>query len=166
MASRYPAQIDSTLNLPGVIDHFTPVTGVIVNNLKDAVINVETELGVKPSGIYGTVRSRLDAIDKANGATKGIIEKNGNYNLSVLDKGYIILFVITTTVTATLPSPPTLTDGDIFDISNATGHPITINGGGIIIYGTGSTEVIDDTESRTYCFSAGILSGIPKWVRI
>lgn len=166
MASRYPAQVDSSLNLPSVRDNFTPVTGSAVNILKDAIVNVETELGVKPSGIYGTVRARLDAFDRSGGIAKGIVEKNGNYTLTSTDKGYVILFVVTTTVTATLPTLSELTDGDAFSISNATGNNITIDGGGMTIYGSGSTEVINDSESRIYCFSAGAVSGTPKWVRI
>ena len=34
-----------------------------VNTLRDAIIAIEAELGVKPSGIYGTVRTRLDALE-------------------------------------------------------------------------------------------------------
>ena len=60
MASRYPIQIDS---LPIVVDNFTPVKAAVVNNIRDAVMAVEAELGIKPSGIYGTVRARLDALE-------------------------------------------------------------------------------------------------------
>jgi len=63
MASRYPAQIDSSSNLPTIVDNFTPVSAVAVNNLRDAIINVQTELGIKPSGTSGTLKSRLDQSD-------------------------------------------------------------------------------------------------------
>ena len=60
MTSRYPVQIDSSLTLPTVADNFTPVSGSVVNNLRDAVLNVQKELGVKPSGTFGTLRARVD----------------------------------------------------------------------------------------------------------
>lgn len=57
---KYPAQIDNSLSLPTVIDNFSPVTGDTVNRLRDAILSIETELGVKPSGLSTTVRNRLD----------------------------------------------------------------------------------------------------------
>lgn len=71
MASRYPAQIDSSSTLPTVIDNFTPVTGGAVNRIRDAIVYVESELGIKPSGVYGTVRARLDVLENAIGSGGG-----------------------------------------------------------------------------------------------
>lgn len=65
MASQYPAQIDNNISLPPTVDNLTPVIGAVVNRLRTAIINTETELGIKPSGIYGTVRARLDALENA-----------------------------------------------------------------------------------------------------
>jgi hypothetical protein len=59
----YPAQIDSSITLPPVVDDLTPVMGIVYNRLRDAVIAIETELGVKPSSLYTTVKSRLDNIE-------------------------------------------------------------------------------------------------------
>lgn len=59
----YPAQIDTTLSLPTAIDNLTPVQGAIFNRLRDAVIAIESELGIKPSSIYSTVKNRLDTIE-------------------------------------------------------------------------------------------------------
>jgi hypothetical protein len=61
--SNYPAQIDTTTNLPTVVDNLTPMNGAVVNRLRDAIIATQAELGVKPSGTYGTVRARLDALE-------------------------------------------------------------------------------------------------------
>lgn len=63
MATRYPGQIDNNLTLPNSIDNVTAVKSEVVNRLKDAIIALQTELGVKPSTTYGTVRSRLDSIE-------------------------------------------------------------------------------------------------------
>lgn len=63
MSTVYPSQIDTTITLISAIDNSTPVQAVAVNQLRDAILAIETELGVKPSGIYGTVRTRLDNLD-------------------------------------------------------------------------------------------------------
>lgn len=60
---KYPAQIDDNTSLPSAIDNVTPVAGSVFNNLRDATIALETELGVQPSGIYSTVRARLDILE-------------------------------------------------------------------------------------------------------
>lgn len=63
--TKYPAQIDNIVTLPLVADNLSAVTGETVNRLRNAIIAVEAELGVKPSGVYTTVRGRLDALDQA-----------------------------------------------------------------------------------------------------
>lgn len=60
MAIKYPAQIDV---IPKVQDGLTPITGTVYNRLRDSTIAVEQELGAKPSGVYGTVRTRLDYLE-------------------------------------------------------------------------------------------------------
>lgn len=59
----FPAQIDNSITLPAVVDNQTPVRGETVNRLRNAIIAVERELGVKPSGPYSTVRGRLDQLE-------------------------------------------------------------------------------------------------------
>ncbi len=59
----YPAQIDNNASLPAVVDNQSPVAGFTVNNLRDAIIAIENELGAKPSGTFATVRSRMDHIE-------------------------------------------------------------------------------------------------------
>jgi hypothetical protein len=61
--SVYSSAIDTVSTLPTVVDLTTPVAATVVNILRDTIIKIEAELGVKPSGIYGTVRARLDALD-------------------------------------------------------------------------------------------------------
>lgn len=63
MATNYPASIDASANLPLARDNATTLNATLINNLRNAIIAIETELGVKPSGVYATVRSRLDVID-------------------------------------------------------------------------------------------------------
>jgi hypothetical protein len=59
----YPAQIDTIITLPKAIDNKTPINGIVFNNLRDTIVGIEQELGIKPSGLYSTVRARLDALD-------------------------------------------------------------------------------------------------------
>lgn len=63
--SKFPAQIDNDITLPKVVDNLSPVRGDTVNRLRAAIIAIENELGIKPSGIYSTVRGRLDALENA-----------------------------------------------------------------------------------------------------
>lgn len=166
MSSRYPAQVDSSLNLPTVTDNFTPVSGGAVNRIRDAIINIESELGVKPSGTFGTVRARLDLLEKTSDGVAGLNEVNGSYALTIADKNLITVFVTTPGVTATLPVASTVANGDLFTVANATGNDLFVSGNGTQIYGAGSLELLNDSESRIYCFNSGAISGLVKWMRI
>lgn len=64
---KYPAAIDTQIELPYVVDNSTPISGELINNLRDAVVAMETELGIKPSGIYSNVRSRISALETSVG---------------------------------------------------------------------------------------------------
>lgn len=59
----YPAQIDYNVSIPDAIDDVTGVNAEVVNRLKAVIIAIESELGAKPSGIYTTVRNRLDTLE-------------------------------------------------------------------------------------------------------
>lgn len=63
MTTQYPAQIDNAQSLPSVTGGITSFNPTSVNQLRNAIIAIETELGVKPSGLYSTVRMRLDALE-------------------------------------------------------------------------------------------------------
>lgn len=61
--SKYPNQLDDDASLPETVDLVTPVRAEVVNRLRDAIIATQTEAGTNPSGTFGTVRARLDAIN-------------------------------------------------------------------------------------------------------
>lgn len=61
--SVYPLAIDGYSQLPLVVDQVTRVDAISVNRLRSAIINIEAELGIEPSGSYDTVRARLDALE-------------------------------------------------------------------------------------------------------
>jgi hypothetical protein len=72
MSTIYPIGIDTNIELPTVVDNLTPVKATTVNILRDAIIAIEAELGVKPSETYGTVLARLDAITAALGSIDAV----------------------------------------------------------------------------------------------
>ena len=79
MASLYPIQIDTVITLPTATDNFSAVRGITVNQLRDAIIYIESELGIKPSATYGTVRARLDAITAISGGGVAGGDLSGTY---------------------------------------------------------------------------------------
>lgn len=58
----YPAQIDNSLSIPVSVDNNTPVTASVTNKLREAIIAIESELGVKPGGV-STVRARFASLE-------------------------------------------------------------------------------------------------------
>jgi hypothetical protein len=71
VVSKYPISIDGNNELPLATDNVTEVRAQVVNNLRGGIIAVERELGIEPSGIYSTVRARLDALETALAGTGG-----------------------------------------------------------------------------------------------
>ena len=63
MVTQYPGKIDNNITLPDAVDNITPVKADVVNRLKAAILAIENELGVKPSGVNSTVKARLAAIE-------------------------------------------------------------------------------------------------------
>jgi len=76
--SLYPNQIDNSTSIPVATDGVTPVNAEAVNRLRDAVIAIESENGVNPSGTYGTVRARLDALEAGGGGGGSPLEIQDN----------------------------------------------------------------------------------------
>lgn len=62
MESIYPNAIDGFAQLPLVVDTVTEVNASTVNKLRSAILNIENELGVLPSGSFSTVTERLNFI--------------------------------------------------------------------------------------------------------
>lgn len=66
---RYPCDYDysnvgvDARGLPVIIDLQTPVRAEVVNRQREAILAIQKELGIQPSGTYSTVRERLDSLD-------------------------------------------------------------------------------------------------------
>lgn len=67
MSTIYPAQIDNNISIPPSIDLVTPISASVLNTLRGAILAIEGTLGVRPNGIYGTIASRLTAIENSIG---------------------------------------------------------------------------------------------------
>jgi hypothetical protein len=65
MATKYPDGIDNTTSLPYITNGTSPMVAEDINRLRDAVVAVETELGVDPSGTFTSVGTRLQASEQA-----------------------------------------------------------------------------------------------------
>jgi hypothetical protein len=63
--SVYPEHLDSYGTMPLRRDGVHEIVAADVNRLRDAIIKIEYELGVQPSGTFATVASRLDNIGDA-----------------------------------------------------------------------------------------------------
>lgn len=59
----YPASLDDSSSIPPAVDISDIIDTTFINKLRSAILAIEAELGVKPSGTYTTVRARLDALE-------------------------------------------------------------------------------------------------------
>ena len=62
--SIYPSAIDGFEQIPLVVDGVTRVNAVSVNVLREAILNIENELGITPSDSFDTVADRLDDFEE------------------------------------------------------------------------------------------------------
>lgn len=63
--SAYPDQIDAYGSLPLVRDGIDEIRARNHNSLRDAIIKIQQELGIQPSGSFATVGARLDDVADA-----------------------------------------------------------------------------------------------------
>ena len=68
--SVYPFDLDSDQTIIRIDDNVTEQGGESINQLRDAVFNIEAELGIGLSGSMGSLASRLDVSLNANGSIK------------------------------------------------------------------------------------------------
>jgi hypothetical protein len=89
--SVYPGAIDGYATLPIRIDGVHEIRADDVNRLRDAIIKIEQELGIEPSGVFATVAARLDSVADAEALiTSHIadpIDAHDASAISILDAG-------------------------------------------------------------------------------
>lgn len=87
--SKYPQQIDTSIEIPAVRNNILEVGSEVIDSLRSAIFNIEKTLGINPQGAVGnSVAERLskaldangnikpDAISKANFLTGPIIDSD------------------------------------------------------------------------------------------
>lgn len=100
--SKYPNSIDDSTTLPLSSDNVTPVKAEVVNRLRSSILSIEAELGINPSGSFGTVRDRLDSIIAGSGSGTGAISVQ--LNSSVVNSNTLTVN-FAGDVTASIQSP-------------------------------------------------------------
>lgn len=144
---KFPAAIDTIVELPTVVDNKTPVEGFHVNNMRDAILAIEAELGVKPSGVYSTVRSRFAALELAlNNLVLGSVTFGGdllstslvtqkvialqgrNVSNTTPTDGYILTWVLSNNQWEPKPAPVGFTAGGDLTGSNTSQTVAKVNG--------------------------------------
>ena len=85
MTTKYPAQIDNSVTLPPASDNLTPVSAKTVNDLRSAIISIQSELGTKPSGTSSTVKNKLVELENAFIGGGGGISLSGDLGGNPMD---------------------------------------------------------------------------------
>jgi len=68
--SNYPNSLDDDSSLPAVNDNIVEIGGDAINALRDAVFNIETEIGLGGSGSSGSIANRISVSIEPNGTIK------------------------------------------------------------------------------------------------
>jgi hypothetical protein len=74
MATAYPNKVDTSTELPLTVNKVTGVEAIVINRLRDAIIAIEQELGVNPSGDQSSVKDRFDVVFGLIADLQGIAE--------------------------------------------------------------------------------------------
>lgn len=84
--SNFPSSLDDDVTLPRVDDNITEIGADAINALREAVFNIEAEIGVGASGTAGSIASRLGvALDGAGNIKSSAIAGLGLVTLPITD---------------------------------------------------------------------------------
>lgn len=176
MATKYPAQIDNGTSLPTLTTTST-VAPASVNILRDAIVAIETSLGVKPQGIYSTVRARLDVIENiltgggtslslagdvtGSLSTTKVVALQGNAvhadTLSAATDGYILTWNNLNSYWTAKPAPVGFSAGGDLSGTNTSQTLISISKLNVVTlekYGAVGNGVTDDSAAMLSALAA------------
>lgn len=144
----YPCELDnsnpSAETLPLTVDNRTPVEAIVVNRHRNALLAIENELGINPSGTYLTVKARLDALEAGCGGGGG---GSGRDGYAPTQKTLTVLYYNQTVFTLGIqPSLPSATELFVNGIKYRYGVDYTLSGMTITWSGTPIllvTDIID-----------------------
>lgn len=84
--SNFPSSLDDDVTLPRVDDNITEIGADAINALREAVFNIEAEIGVGASGTAGSIATRLGvALDSAGNIKSSAIAGLGLVTLPITD---------------------------------------------------------------------------------
>lgn len=161
MATNYPLALDTTTNLPAAggvgVNLSTFPHSTLHGNVDDAVIAIETELGVDPSGTFATVKSRLDnVLPLAGGALTGNLSTTGTLTAGgsltaagATISGTTALTTVTVANTIAVPTPTLFTQ--------ATNGQIR---------GTGSPETVVTASPGMKYIDTAATNGAVEWLKV
>jgi len=79
--SKFPSELDSSIELPAVRDNITEISSDTINSLRSAIFQIEKTLGINPQGASGSsVASRLG----------NALDANGNILKDALDRSNVL----------------------------------------------------------------------------
>ncbi len=154
----YPASIDNSLSLPAAVDGSSTVSASIVNRLRTTIIDIQTELGVQPSGVYTNVKTRLDTIEGIVGDFQAI-ELAG-------DLGGTISTPLVTGLQGNPISPTAPTTGQALTWNGSVWAPTTPSGSGSGTFtaagdlsGTDSSQTVIKINGATVPAAGSLTTG-------
>lgn len=87
MATVFPNDLDSDLEIPRVDQDVSEISGDVINSLRDAVFAIQQTIGVNPQGNKSSLTARINVSIDADGLIKReALEEHGLLSLPVIDR--------------------------------------------------------------------------------
>ena len=67
MTSNYPNSLDNDTNIPAINDNVDQIGGDVINDIRDAIFNMQAEVGLGGSGSSGSIANRINVSIAADG---------------------------------------------------------------------------------------------------